>query len=220
MKNLTTKICSWISDYFNSNSWAKGAVIGMSGGRDSLVCARLCCEALGADKILGVIIPNGQMAEILDAIHACRFLGIKYIVVNINYAYSNLIDELNKGLSDSDNAGLNSKSLMHIEPRMRMTTLYAIAGSLDYMVANTTNLTKKIIGHATKWGDNIGDFAPLINLTKTEVVKIGEYYMLPSFLIHHENSSDLTPDTDLYDLEIYYKEIDDFIRTAKPTTEN
>lgn len=215
MKDLINNLISWIKNYFKTNSFAKGVVIGMSGGRDSLVCAKLCCEALGANNVLGVIIPNGQMAEILDAIHACRFLGIKYTVVNINYSYNNLVDEINKSLSDAGNFILSEKSLQHMEPRIRMTTLYAISATVDYLVANTLNLTKKLIGHATKWGDNVGDFAPLLNLTKTEIIQIGEHYMLPGFLMHHKNSSDLTENTDTYDIEINYLEMDQFIRYGK-----
>lgn len=211
MNNKIPEIKNWIKELFVTNSWAKGVVIGMSGGRDCLAVAKLCIEALGKERVLGIIIPNGEMAEILDAIYQCKYLGINYSIVNLNLPFKNLKNEINTGLS-SCKQKLNSKATIHMEPRLRMTILYAVSAATDYLVANTVNMTKLIIGSATKWGDNVGDFAPLYNLTKTEVIEIIESFMMPDFLITKYGEYDIKENTDAYDLAYRYKEIDYYVR--------
>lgn len=211
MENKIPEIKSWIKDLFNQNEWAKGVVVGMSGGRDCLAVAKLCIDALGKDHVLGIIIPNGEMAEILDAIYQCKYLGINYSIVNLHVPFLNLKNEINTGLV-SCKQKLNTKALIHMEPRLRMSILYAVAAATDFLVANTVNMTKLVVGSATKWGDNVGDFAPLYNLTKTEVIKIIETFMMPNFLVTKFGEYDLKENTDAYDLAFRYPEIDYYIR--------
>ena len=96
-----------------------------------------------------------------------------------------------------------------------MTTLYSIAGSLNYLVANTSNLSEASVGYTTKWGDNIGDFAPIANFTKTEVCEIGKLLNLPKDLVYKTPSDGLSGKTDEDKLGFSYAELDEFIRTGK-----
>ena len=96
-----------------------------------------------------------------------------------------------------------------------MTVLYALAASLNYLVANTSNLSEISVGYSTKWGDCVGDFAPLANLTKTEVCELGLGLGLPKTLVQKSPCDGLTGKTDEDNLGITYENLDSYIRTGK-----
>ena len=185
-------------------------MIGVSGGKDSLVVAKLCINALGKENVLGVIMPNGEMIDYQDAKRTCELLDIKYYVLDISSSYNAVIDNAKKVVSS-----LSSVTTINTAPRIRMTTLYAIAGSLNYLVANTSNLSETMTGYTTKWGDNVGDFSPLGNFTKTEVCEIGEILGLPKDLVYKKPSDGLTGKSDEDNMGITYDELDNYIRTGK-----
>lgn len=212
-KEIILDIVNWIKDYINSAN-AKGVVLGMSGGKDSLIVCKLCTMALGENNVLGVIMPNGEMIDYTDAKRTCELLGIKHFVVNINDVYSNLLNKTNEVIKDY-NTEINDVTKINTAPRIRMTLLYSIAGSLNYLVANTSNLSEILTGYSTKWGDNVGDFAPLANFTKTEVCKIGELLDLPYDLVYKIPSDGLSGKSDEDKMGISYKNLDEYIRTGK-----
>ncbi len=209
---IVNDIVEWIVNYTKTAN-TKGVVLGMSGGKDSFVCAKLCVNAIGKDNVLGVIMPNGEMKDISDAVESCEFLGIRYVVVPITDAYNDVINSITPVLEKCDKQ-LNSVSTQNTPPRLRMTTLYAIAGSLGYLVANTSNLSEKMVGYTTKWGDNVGDFAPLINFTKTEVCEIGIKLGLPYNLVYKTPSDGLSGMSDEQKLGFSYDELDSYIRNG------
>ena len=213
-KQDVQNIIDWIRDYFNKNSFAKGAVVGMSGGKDSFVVAKLCEMALGKENVVGVIMPNGKMTDKNDAITSCELLGIKYVTINIQDAYNCVLDGVEQALN-SFNKQLNSVSTINTAPRIRMTTLYALAGSLEYLVANTSNLSEYEVGYTTKWGDNVGDFAPIANFTKSEVCEIGILLGLPENLVNKAPSDGLSGKSDEDKMGLKYKNLDDYIRFGK-----
>lgn len=208
------KIIDFIKDYFQKNSWAKGAVIGMSGGKDSLIVAKLCVEALGKDRVLGVIMPNGQMTDLSDAIDSCKLLGIDYNIVDISKSYNEILSSA-KTVLDDKHIPLNSVTSINIAPRVRTATLYAIGASMDYLVANTSNLSEAMVGYTTKWGDNVGDFGVIANFTKSEVCEIGLLLGLPERLVHKVPSDGLSGKSDEEKLGFAYKNLDEFIRQGK-----
>ena len=212
MKKEIIKIEKWIKDYVE-NAGAEGVVIGMSGGKDSLVVAKLCANAIGSDKVLGVIMPNGQMTDKLDAETTCKLLNIPYQIINIENTYNSILENISPALEMS-NKKINSITTINTAPRVRMTTLYAIAGSLNYLVANTSNLSETMIGYSTKWGDNAGDFAPIANFTKTEVCQIGKELNLPDYLVNKTPSDGLSGKSDEEKIGFSYDSLDEFIRTG------
>lgn len=217
MEKEVQKIIKWIKDYFKTNAFAKGVVIGMSGGKDSLIVAKLCIEALGKDKVFGVIMPNGEMKDKSDAERTCKLLDIQYEILDINQSYQAILDNANK-IFAKKNIAANSVTITNIPARVRMAQLYAIAGSMDYLVANTSNLSEAMVGYTTKWGDNVGDFAPIISYTKTEVCEIGKVLNLPLDLVDKIPSDGLSGKTDEDNLGFGYAELDNFIRNGEKGT--
>ncbi|MBE5738704.1 MAG: NAD(+) synthase [Clostridiales bacterium] len=213
MINESKKIIEWIKNYV-TNCKAKGIAIGMSGGKDSLVVAKLCADALGKDNVLGVIMPNGEMTDITDAIDSCKLLRIDYQIIDISTTYKNIIEETQFALI-SKNTSLNSITTINTPPRIRMTILYAIAGSLNYLVANTSNLSEIMVGYSTKWGDSAGDIAPIANYTKSEVCEIGLALGLPKELVIKTSSDGLSGKSDEEKLGFTYNELDNLIRTGE-----
>lgn len=211
MEKYISKITSFIKEYV-AGAGAKGAVVGMSGGKDSFVVAKLCSLALGAGNVFGVILPNGETKDLEIAEHECEILGIKSKVVNIEN-----IDREIKTLTKvaTDSSGLNEVSAINIAPRVRMTILYAVAANLNYLVANTSNLSETMIGYSTKWGDNVGDFAPIADFTKTEVCEIGLALGLPKEYVLKAPTDGLSGKEDEEKIGFSYSALDEFIRTEK-----
>lgn len=207
------KIVDWIKSCVNKAN-ASGVVIGMSGGKDSLVVAKLCCLALGADKVFGIIMPNKVMTDKSVAATTCELLGLKYTTIDINNTYSSILNNIEPFIT-AQNKTITSVTTINTAPRIRMTTLYAIASSLNCLVANTSNLSETMVGYSTKWGDNVGDFAPLANFTKTEVCEIGLKLGLPKELVNKMPSDGLTGKTDEDNLGFSYASLDNFIRRGE-----
>ena len=212
-KKEIDKIVEWIKNYVASAK-ANGVVLGMSGGKDSFVVAKLCTLAVGCDNVFGVIMPNGEMQDLTDAITSCESLNIKYEVINISDAYNGVIEKIKPTL-EKQGKPLSDISTINTAPRIRMTTLYAIAGSLNYLVANTSNLSEASVGYTTKWGDNVGDFAPIANFTKTEVCEIGIDLGLEKSLVEKTPSDGLSGKSDEDKLGITYASLDNLIRNGE-----
>ena len=210
-------LVNWIKDWFDRNGKDKYAVIGISGGKDSTIVAALCARALGKDKVLGVLMPNGTQKDIGDSIAVCNSLGIKYIIVNINAAYNAIGSEVDVNLSEKLNwtKGLSSQTTINLAPRLRMTTLYAVSQTIGGRVVNTSNLSEFATGYFTRWGDECGDMKPLINLTKNEVVEIGKTMNeIPRYLVEKSPSDGLSGKSDEERLGFSYDDVDELIRNG------
>ena len=210
----------WIRDWFEENGKDCNAVIGISGGKDSSITAALCCEALGRDRVIGVLMPNGEQSDISDAIELCEFLGIKYTQVNIQNAYYGILNKMcdlfipKDGSYIKDYHIISDQAIFNLPPRLRMATLYAVSQSLNGRVACTDNLSEAYIGYSTRWGDSVGDFSPLVNLTSNEVVAIGEVCNLPSYLIYKTPADGLCGKTDEDNFGFTYEVLNKYIRTG------
>ena len=211
MEKIKNNIIEFIKSYVK-NSHAKGVIIGMSGGKDSFIVAKLCAIAIGKENVFGVIMPNGNMKDINVAKAECDLLEINYAVLNIENLY-NETEKLSKQAIGATE--LNSVSTTNIAPRIRMTLLYTMGATLGYIVANTSNLSEKMIGYTTKWGDNVGDFAPLASLTKNEVCELGLSLGLPEEFVNKKPDDGLSGKTDEEKIGFSYDELDTFIRTGK-----
>lgn len=199
----------WIRDFFEENGKGCNAVIGISGGKDSTVVAALCVEALGKDRVIGVLMPNGEQADISDSYKLVEHLGIKYYVVNIGEAFNALKNAFPTDLE------MSTQTKINISPRIRMTTLYAVSQSLNGRVANTCNLSEDWVGYSTRYGDAAGDFSPLCCLTVAEVKEIGKVMGLPIDLVEKAPSDGLCGKTDEDNLGFTYAVLDKYIRTGE-----
>ena len=199
----------WIRDFFENNGKGCNAVVGISGGKDSSVVAALCVEALGKDRVIGVLMPCGVQHDIDCAYSLVNHLGIKHYVVNVKDAIEGLKANLPKELE------LTSQSINNIPPRVRMTTLYAISQSCNGRVANTCNLSEDWVGYSTRYGDSVGDFSPLSRLTVAEVKEIGHLLGLPKELVEKTPIDGLCGKTDEDNLGFTYAELDRYIRTGE-----
>ena len=211
------KIVQWIRDWFEENGKGCKAVIGISGGKDSSVAASLCVEALGKDNVIGVIMPNSVMDDFGDAERVCEFLGISHYVIDIGRSVSNLQFQMVKAMGGTFK--FPDQALINLPPRMRMTTLYMVSQSIGGRVVCTDNLSESYIGYSTRWGDNIGDFAPLANYTASEVIAIGDALGLPQDLVHKTPSDGLCGMTDEDRFGFTYEQLDTYIRTGKCDSE-
>ena len=199
----------WIRDWFEENGKGCNAIIGISGGKDSSIVAALCKEALGKDRVIGVLMPNGEQRDIADSKALVAYLGIPNYICNIKDA----VDGVLKSLQDAG-VEITRQTIINLPPRIRMSTLYALSQSNNGRVANTCNLSEDWVGYSTRYGDAAGDFSPLGKLTVQEVKAIGRELDLPDFLVDKIPSDGLTDRTDEDNLGFTYAELDTYIRTG------
>ncbi len=197
----------WIRDFFETNGKGCNAVLGISGGKDSSVAAALCVEALGKDRVIGVLMPNGEQADIDSSYMLVNHLGIKHFVVNIHDAV--------EGVKNAVPFPLSTQSITNLPPRIRMSVVYAVAQSHNGRVVNTCNLSEDWVGYSTRYGDAAGDFSPLSHLTVQEVKAIGRVLGLPEELVEKVPIDGLCGKTDEDNLGFTYAELDKYIRTGK-----
>lgn len=190
----------------------KGAVIGISGGKDSTIVAKMMVEILGKDNVVGVLMPNGVQKDIEDSKRVIDILGIRSITVNIGETYDTLYDEVNHALI-SINQGITEATQINISPRIRMTVLYAVAQSMGsgWRVIGTTNKSENYIGWLTKWGDGGVDFEPIIDFTVTEVKALGKALGLPADLVDKVPVDGLTVHSDEERFGFTYAQLDEYI---------
>ena len=207
------KVCdacvAWIRDWFETNGKGCTAVVGISGGKDSSVVASLCVAALGRERVLGVLMPQGEQFDINYSVELCEFLGIKSITVNIKNAVQAVLDEI------SDNVNLSEQTRINLLPRVRMTVLYAVSQSVNGRVANTCNLSEDYVGYATRYGDAAGDFSPISRLTVAEVKAVGRVLGLPEKFIEKPPIDGLCGKTDEDNLGFTYATLDRYIREGE-----
>ena len=214
-KKIHDEIINWIKDWFADKGENSKAVIGISGGKDSTVCAALLVEALGKDRVIGVMMPNGEQKDINDSYKVFDILGIKQNVINIGNMYNNLTEQM-KTVITNEKEFPNNVYQSNTPARLRMTVLYGFAALTNGFVCNTCNLSEDWVGYSTKWGDAVGDFSLLNKLTKTEVVALGDFMGLPKELIHKAPADGMCGKTDEDNLGFTYETLDLYIRKGLP----
>ena len=198
---------AWIRAFFEENGKGCNAVVGISGGKDSSVAAAICAEALGKDRVIGVLMPCGEQADIDCAKQLVAHLEIPHMIVNIKDA----VDGLTAALPFAP----SRQTTVNLPARIRMSTLYAVAQSHNGRVVNTCNLSEDWVGYSTRYGDAAGDFSPLSRLTVTEVKALGRALGLPENLIEKPPIDGLSGKTDEENLGFTYAELDRYIRTGE-----
>ncbi len=205
-EQVKNECVQWIRDFFEKNGKDCNAVLGISGGKDSSVAAALCVEALGKDRVIGVLMPCGEQHDIDMAHLLCDHLGIRRYVVNIKDAIDGLMAAF------PDDLPASNMTVVNLPPRIRMSTLYAVSQSVNGRVVNTCNLSEDWVGYSTRYGDSVGDFSPMSKLTVTEVKEIGRLLGLPSVLVDKVPIDGLCGKTDEENLGFTYAELDRYIR--------
>lgn len=205
IENLKNEIVAWIREEFKRHG-RDTAVIGISGGVDSMVTASLCTEALGKENVVGVMMPNGIQADFSDSLETVKLLGIKHYTVNIGAAY---VDLLNKVKPGDQSLVISNQAKINLAPRLRMASLYAVAQSVPgrAAVVGTGNAAECYVGYFTKFGDGAYDLNPIRDLWKDEVIALGDLMGLPLHLTHKTPSDGLTGKSDEDQLGVKYAEI-------------
>ena len=209
-KKVKNDIVAWIRNWFEENGAGCNAVVGISGGKDSSVVAALCVEALGRERVFGVLMPNGEQFDIDVARDLTKHLCIRAFEFNIFEANQAILSQLKDTLGE-----ITPQTHNNIPPRLRMTVLYAFSQSLNGRVANTCNLSEDWVGYSTRYGDNAGDFSPLSMLTVAEVKEIGRVLGLPSVFVDKVPIDGLCGKTDEDNLGFTYAVLDRYIREGK-----
>ena len=205
VKNL---IVQWIRDYFAANASPETkAVVGISGGKDSSIAAALCAEALGKERVFGVLMPQGVQHDIDVARALCGALGINYTEINIGDTVRTLYDRISDAGME-----LNDGAIFNTPARIRMTALYAVSAMVGGRVVNTSNLSEDWVGYSTKFGDSAGDFSPLSDLTVGEVKAVGRELGLAPMFIDKVPIDGLCGKTDEDNLGFTYATLDRYIR--------
>lgn len=200
----------WIRNWFSENGAGCNAVIGISGGKDSSVVAALLKEALGKERVIGVLMPNGAQSDIDMARLLVDHLGIRNYTINIKEGFDGLTEELKRVLPE-----VGKDTLINLPARIRMSTLYAVAQSSNGRVANTCNLSEDWVGYSTRYGDSAGDFSPCSSFTTAEIRAMGTYLGLPEVLVKKVPTDGLSGLSDEEKLGFTYDVLDRYIRTGE-----
>ena len=206
-KKVGQQCVAWIQEFFRENGEGCNAIVGISGGKDSSVVAALCAEALGRERVIGVLMPCGVQQDVDMARLLVQHLGIRSYEINIRDAV--------EAVKAAMPFALSSQSATNLPPRIRMSVLYAVAQSHNGRVANTCNLSEDWVGYSTRYGDAAGDFSPCSHLTVQEVKAIGRELALPEVLVDKVPVDGLCGKTDEENLGFRYAELDRYIRTGE-----
>ena len=206
---VKNEIVEWIRGWFDENGRGCSAVLGISGGKDSSVVAALCVEALGKDRVVGVLMPNGEQFDIDVSRALVDHLGIRSVVINIHDAFQGMMGQLETALPE-----ITPQTVQNLPPRLRMSAVYAVSQSVNGRVANTCNLSEDWVGYSTRYGDSVGDFSPLSTLTVQEVKAVGRALNLPDLFVDKVPIDGLCGRTDEDNLGFRYATLDRYIRSG------
>ncbi|MCI8346462.1 MAG: NAD(+) synthase [Bacilli bacterium] len=210
-KKEVNNIIKFIQDYYQKNNLG-GAILGISGGKDSAVVAALMTKALGCENVIGVTLPcHSKKEDKNDAKLISDYYGFELINFDLTSIFDTFKEELQKigdfGREEVKNSDINLK------PRFRMAAVYYLAALYSalrrktYLVAGTSNKSELYVGYFTKGGDSVHDIAPIANYTVEEVIKIGEYLNVPKEVLYKKPSDGLSGQSDEEKLGVTYREI-------------
>ena len=209
------KVVKFIRDYYEKYNLG-GAVLGISGGKDSAVVAALMVEALGKDNVVGLTLPcHSREEDSKLAKKLSDYYGFKLLNIDLTKVYDAFKDEINK-LGDFTSEELKNSDI-NVKPRLRMLSCYYMAPLLSaitgkpYLVVGTSNKCELFVGYFTKGGDSVHDIAPIADFTVSEVIKIGEVLNVPRELLYKTPDDGLAGMSDEEKLGVKYSEIADYI---------
>ncbi len=218
-KKETKKIIEFIRNYYKENHLG-GAILGISGGKDSGVVAALMVKALGNENVIGVTLPcHSKDKDKIDAKLVSDYYGFELINFDLTKIYDSFELELTKLGQFTEEEKKNSD--INLKPRLRMSSLYYLAAlyteikKKPYLVVGTSNKCEIYVGYFTKGGDNVHDIAPIADLTVEEVIKIGEYLKVPEKVLYKTPDDGLSGKSDEEKLGVTYLEIANYMKNPK-----
>lgn len=220
MNNQAKRIADWVRGRVVA-AGARGLAVGLSGGIDSAVVARLCQIAL-PDRVVGVMMPcHSDPQDEADARLLAAHFGINVLMVNLEPAYDQLVGDLRSAMhaipapmrTTAQPGDIKARvPLANVKPRLRMTTLYFVANSLNYLVAGTGNRSELTIGYFTKYGDGGADLLPIGHLLKSEVRTLARDLDVPARIIDKPPSAGLwLGQTDEDEMGFSYAELENYL---------
>ena len=215
----TERIVEFIREYYSKNNLG-GAVLGISGGKDSAVVAALFVKALGAENVVGVTLPcHSKDEDKEDAKLISDYYGFKLLNVDLTSVFDAFKNEIEK-IGDFTDEQLKNSDI-NIKPRFRMSTCYYLAALMSavtgktYLVAGTSNKSELFVGYFTKGGDSVHDIATIADLTVSEVLKVGEVLNVPEKVLYKVPSDGLSNQSDEDKLGVSYKAIEMYINNEE-----
>lgn len=204
-------IVKFVREYYKKNNLG-GAILGISGGKDSGVVVGLLVEALGKENVIGITLPcHSKEEDRIDAKLVSDYYGIELINFDITSTFDVFKDEL-KNLGTFTNDEVKNSDI-NLKPRLRMSTLYYLAALYSmvrgktYIVAGTSNKCELYVGYFTKGGDSVHDISLLADYTVEEVIKLGEYLKVPDKVLYKTPNDGLSNLTDEDKLGVKYNDI-------------
>lgn len=218
LKQLHHDVVKWIQTWFEDNGNDCNAIIGISGGKDSTLVAKLCVDALGKDRVIGIMMPNDANIDLELSKEICTFLGIQSYTIPIGSIKKAFIHNYETSCQEIP----SSTALLNLEARLRMVYLYMSAQTHNGRVSNNCNLSERWIGYSTRFGDDAGDFSPLANITVSELQELATYigipkkwaYKIPIDGLQENLKSDGTALSDEENFGFSYETLDRYIRTG------
>ena len=214
-EKLTNNIIKFVRDYYEENN-IYGAVLGISGGKDSAVVAAILCKALGSERVVGLTMPcYSKEEDMRDAKKISEYYGFRLLNIDL----SDIFDDFKRGINLLGNYSLEDtkNSDINIKPRMRMMSLYYMAQLLSkvegrtYLVVGTSNKSELYVGYFTKGGDSVHDIAPIGDLMVSEVIKVGEVLGVPGEVLYKTPSDGLSGMSDEDKMGVSYDDIERYI---------
>ncbi|XGI84006.1 NAD+ synthase [Halorutilales archaeon Cl-col2-1] len=207
----TNEITSFIRSYVE-DAGADGVVVGLSGGIDSTVAATVAVEALGSERVLGLVLPTESTTEsnTEDAVGVAESLGINYEMIDLQPVVDSFTDAMG-GLDEADDN--DKKAVGNSKARLRMASLYYVANARDLLVLGTGNRTELLLGYFTKYGDGGVDLLPIGDLYKTEVRELARHVGVPDRIVEKTPTAGLWEgQTDEAELGAPYETVDEILR--------
>lgn len=214
------RIAAWLRERAEAAS-ARGFILGMSGGIDSAVVARLCLMAM-PDRVLGVIMPcYSSPQDERDALIAAEASGLPVARVDLASAYDAINLDITAASVDAARHGFPTDAARvklaqaNVKPRLRMTTLYTMGTAAGLLVVGTGNRSEITIGYYTKYGDGGVDLLPIGALVKSEVRELARELGVPAPIIDKPPSAGLwAGQTDEGEMGFTYEELERFIESG------
>lgn len=210
VEKVTRDLIQWARDWFDKNGKDSVAVLGISGGKDSTIAAKIMVEALGENRVIGVMLPRGKQHDQNIAREVCEYLNILHYDWNISLIFSAFVNTYTTSIKGP----VTEQSMTNLAPRIRMTALRFVAQCKNGRLINTSNLSEDWVGYATIDGDSAGDMSLFSMLTVQEVKAIGHYLGIPEKFVEKIPEDGLVGKSDEDNLGVSYSNIDAYIRSS------